>query len=64
MCVVPQGHSRLRYLLGMEQTSTPNLSPSERLTLRHVAEGDWHMGDLDWVAVQRLKQLGLWRSAA
>ena len=48
----------------MESTSIAYLSPSERLTLRHVAEGDWHMGDLDGVAVQRLKQLGLWRSAA
>jgi len=43
----------------MEQTSTPDLSPSERLTLRHIAEGDCYRCDLDWVAVQRLKQLGL-----
>jgi hypothetical protein len=43
----------------MEQTSTLNLSASERLTLRYIAHGEWHVSDLDWVAVQRLKQLGL-----
>ena len=43
----------------MEQTSTPNLSPSERLTLRHIAEGQWHTSVLDWVAIQRLKRLRL-----
>lgn len=43
----------------MEQTLTVNLSPSERLTLRHIAEGDWHTSVLDWVAIQRLKQLRL-----
>jgi hypothetical protein len=43
----------------MEQTSTPILSPSERLTLRHIAEGEWHTSVLDWVAIQRLKQLRL-----
>ena len=45
--------------LDMEQTSTVNLSPSERLTLRHIAEGEWHITVLDWVAIQRLKCLGL-----
>jgi hypothetical protein len=43
----------------MEQTSTPNLSPSERLTLRYIAEGEWHISILDWVAIRRLKQLRL-----
>ena len=44
--------------IGMEQASAPNLSPSERLTLRHIADGDWHSSILDWVAVQRLKKMG------
>ena len=43
----------------MEQTSTPNLSPSERLTLRHIAQGEWHISVLDWVAIQRLKRMDL-----
>ena len=43
----------------MEQTSKPDLSPSERLTLRHIAEGQWHITVLDWVAIQRLRRLGL-----
>jgi hypothetical protein len=43
----------------MESTSSPNLSPSERLTLRHIAQGEWHTSVLDWVAIQRLKRLRL-----
>lgn len=43
----------------MEQTSTVNLSPSERLTLRYIAEGELHATDLDWIAIQRLKRMGL-----
>jgi hypothetical protein len=43
----------------MEQTSTPSLSPSERLTLRHIAKGEWHISVLDWLAIQRLKRMGL-----
>ena len=43
----------------MEHTSTPNLSPSERLTLRYIADGEWHISVLDWVAIQRLKRLRL-----
>jgi hypothetical protein len=43
----------------MEQTSTQNLSPSERLTLRYIAEGEIHPQELDWVAIQRLKGMGL-----
>ena len=35
------------------------LSPSERRTLQHLAEGELHASELDWVAVQRLKRLGL-----
>lgn len=37
---------------------TPKLSPSEKLTLQHVAEGELHASELDWVALQRLKKLG------
>jgi hypothetical protein len=43
----------------MESTSIPNLSPSECLTLRHIAEGEWHTSLLDWVAIQRLKSMRL-----
>jgi ribosomal protein S19E (S16A) len=35
------------------------LSSSEKLTLRYVAEGELHASELDWVALQRLKQAGL-----
>jgi ribosomal protein S19E (S16A) len=37
----------------------PTLSPSEKLTLKHLAEGELHPRELDWVALQRLKHLGL-----
>jgi hypothetical protein len=43
----------------MEEASTPNMSPSERLTLRYIAEGEVHATELDWVAIQRLKMMGL-----
>jgi hypothetical protein len=39
-------------------SAPPNLSLSERRTLRLIAEGEIH-GGLDWVAVQRLKATGL-----
>jgi hypothetical protein len=35
------------------------LSPSEKLTLRHIAEGELHPRELDWLALERLKQVGL-----
>ena len=35
------------------------LSPSEKLTLRYIAEGDLHPRELDWLAIQRLQQAGL-----
>jgi hypothetical protein len=35
------------------------LSPSERLTLTHVAEGELFEREMDWLAVQRLKAWGL-----
>ena len=41
------------------ENSEERLSPSERRTLQHLAEGELHASELDWVAVQRLKRLGL-----
>ena len=35
------------------------LSSSEKLTLRYIAEGELHPRELDWLALQRLKQAGL-----
>jgi hypothetical protein len=35
------------------------LSHSEKLTLRYIAEGELHPRELDWLALQRLKQGGL-----
>jgi hypothetical protein len=35
------------------------LSPSEKQTLKHLAEGEYDPGGLDWLALQRLKRLGL-----
>ena len=42
-------------------TSAPDakLSPSENRTLQHVAEGELDVTEMDWVALQRLKKLGL-----
>jgi hypothetical protein len=31
------------------------LSPSERLTLKHVAKGELFEREMEWLAVQRLK---------
>jgi hypothetical protein len=41
------------------QSSDLGLSPSEKLTLRHVAEGELLEREMDWLAVQRLKAWGL-----
>ena len=43
----------------METASDIKLSPSERLTLQHLVEGEFHVTELDWVALQRLKRLAL-----
>jgi hypothetical protein len=41
-------------------TSQPRLlAPSEKLTLRYLAEGEIHPRELDWVAIQRLRQAKL-----
>ena len=47
------------YQFQMSQAATVNLSASERLTLRNVADGELHASEMDWVAVQRLKKMGL-----
>ena len=41
------------------ENSEERLSPSERRTLQHLADGEHHASELDWVALQRLKRLGL-----
>ena len=41
------------------ENSEGRLSPSERRTLQHLAEGELHASELDWVAVQRLRRLDL-----
>jgi ribosomal protein S19E (S16A) len=43
----------------MDDAGTVKLSPSERLTLRDIAEGELHRTEMDWVAIQRLKTMGL-----
>ncbi len=40
------------------ENSEDRLSPSERRTLQHLAEGELRANELDWVALQRLKRLG------
>ncbi len=42
----------------MEETSI-TLSPSEKQTLRYVAEAERAANEMDWIALQRLKKLGL-----
>jgi hypothetical protein len=41
------------------ESSEERLSPSEKRTLQHLVEGERHASELDWVALQRLKRLGL-----
>jgi hypothetical protein len=45
----------------MDISESPDLrlSPSEKLTLKHVAEGELFEREMDWLAVQRLKAWGL-----
>lgn len=38
---------------------TTKLSPSEKQTLRYIVEGDRLANEMDWIALQRLKKLGL-----
>jgi hypothetical protein len=41
------------------ESSDLRLSPSEKLTLKHVAKGELLEREMDWLAVQRLKAWGL-----
>jgi ribosomal protein S19E (S16A) len=41
------------------ENPAPSLSPSEKRTLQKVSEGEFPVAELDWVALQRLKSLGL-----
>ncbi len=41
------------------ETSDLILSPSEKRTLQHLAQGELHVSELDWVALHRLKSLRL-----
>ncbi len=41
------------------ENAEERLSPSEKRTLQHLVEGERHASELDWVALQRLKRLGL-----
>jgi hypothetical protein len=43
----------------MDEVPLPSLSPSERRTLEYIREGGFLASDLDWVAFQRLKAMGL-----
>ena len=43
----------------MQDAPDFTLSPSEQRTLQHLADGELHASELDWVALQRLKKLGL-----
>jgi ribosomal protein S19E (S16A) len=43
----------------MENTTDLSLSPSEKRTLQHLAEGELHTTEFDWIALQHLKKLGL-----
>ena len=43
----------------METAPDLKLSPSEKGTLQKIAEGEYHLRELDWVALQHLKKLAL-----
>jgi hypothetical protein len=43
----------------MENAGDIKLSPSEKWTLQKVAEGDFHVSELNWLALQHLKKHGL-----
>jgi hypothetical protein len=45
--------------IALMDTTSPLLSPSEKLTLRYIAEGEVHPRELDWLAIQRLRQAKL-----
>ncbi len=41
------------------ESSDSRLSPSEKRTLQHLVEGEFHASELDWIALQRMKGFGL-----
>jgi hypothetical protein len=43
----------------METAPDLKLSPSEKGTLQKIAEGEYHLREFDWVALQHLKKLAL-----
>jgi hypothetical protein len=43
----------------METAADLKLSPSEKGTLQKIAEGEYHLREFDWVALQHLKKLAL-----
>ena len=43
----------------METIAEIKLSPSEKWTLQKVAEGELHVSEMDWLALQHLKKHGL-----
>jgi hypothetical protein len=45
--------------MDISNTPEPRFSPSEKLTLKHVAEAELLEREMDWVAIQRLKARGL-----
>jgi hypothetical protein len=47
------------YMGDMEAAPAARLSPSEMRTLQQLAEGEFHVSEMDWVALQRLKRDGL-----
>jgi hypothetical protein len=51
-------------MTAMETASTVTLSPSERRTLQQLAEGEFHIAELDWVALPKRTGLAEERGAA
>ena len=45
--------------MDIPNTPEPRLSPSEMLTLKHIAEAELLEREMDWIAIQRLKGWGL-----
>jgi hypothetical protein len=43
----------------METIAEIKLSPSEKWTLQKVAQGEFHVSEMDWLALQHLKKHGL-----
>ena len=45
--------------MNISESPDLRLSPSERLTIKHVAKGEVLEREMDWLAVQRLKAWNL-----